>query len=318
MQRSTAELTLFGAAGGLIAGAVVAIWFLFVDAATTEALYTPSLLGATIFREEFQWPTLRLALGYSVLHFGVFLALGVATAWLLRTLRVEPGLLVGAVFGIGVLNAVHYGGLLVTGVDLLTVLPVVHVFGANLAGGMLMMAFLHRVLRAESPLGLAAVARYPLLGQGLATGLLGAGAVALWFFVVDILTGIPFSTPAALGSAVFLGADTPQDVQLNVGLIAAYSVLHLAAFSVVGVGFTWAADRIERAPGLWLLALMALIVLEALFVAVVGIVSEWVLGVLGWVQVGIGNLLAVAAMGTWLWRTRPRLREQLAREPAMV
>lgn len=313
MQRSGFDLVFHGFVGGLIAGAVVALWFLAVDMVTTEAFYTPSLLASTILREEFQWPTLRLVMVYSVLHFGVFASLGVATAWFLSATNVTPGLLVGAIFGVGVLNAVHYGGLLITGVDLLTVLPVVHVVGANLVGGMLMMAYLHHAWHAETRLGLATIAERPLMRDGVITGLLGAGAVALWFFVVDIMATIPFQTPAALGSAVLLGASSPTDVRLNLGVIGAYSFLHLFAFCAVGIAFAWVAERIERAPGFWLLGLMAFIVVEGLFIATAGIVSAWVLGTLGWIQIGVGNLVAVAAMGAWLWQTHPRLRQQLTK-----
>lgn len=311
MRRSAFDFVLHGLVAGIIAGAVVALWFLTTDVVTTEAFHTPSLLASTILREEYQWPTLRLVLVYSVLHFGVFASLGVATAWFLRATAVAPGLLVGAIFGVGVLNAVHYGGLLVTGVDLLTVLPVVHVVGANLVGGMLMMAYLHRASRSESRLGLASLAERPLVRDGVITGLVGAAAVALWFLVVDIMASIPFYTPAALGSAILLGASSPAEVRLNFGVIGAYSFLHLFAFCGVGVAFAWGAERIERAPGFWLLALMAFIVVEGLFVATAGIVSEWVLGTLGWVQIGVGNLVAIAAMGMWLWQTHPRLRQQL-------
>ncbi len=315
MQRSGFDLVLHGIAGGVIAGSVVALWFLIVDVSVTEAFYTPALLASTILREEFQWPTFRLVAVYSVLHFGVFAVLGLGTVWFLRMTRIEPGLMVGAVFGVGVLNAVHYGGLLVTGVDLLTVLPVGHVLGANLVGGMLMMAYLHWAAKAESPLGVGVLAEYPMVRDGLATGVLGAMAVALWFFVVDIMVSVPFFTPAALGSAVMLGASTPDEVQLNLGLIVAYSFLHVVAFGLVGIGFAWVTERIERAPGFWLAVVMGFIVLEALFIATAGSVSEWVLGALGWVQVGIGNLVAVVAMATWLWKTHPKLRERFAGQP---
>lgn len=315
MQRSGIAFVLHGAVGGIVAGVLVAVWFLVYDVATTEAFYTPSLLAATMLGEQFQWPTFRLLSTYTVLHLGVFALLGVGTAWFLRTIGVGPGILVGAVFGVGVLNAVHYGGLMMTGVDLLTVLPVGHVVAANLIGGMLMMAYLHRASRAESRLGLATLADHQLLADGLATGLLGAGAVALWFLVVDMMTSVPFFTPAALGSAILLGATTPAEVQVNIGIIAAYSFLHVLAFAVVGWVLAWVAKRIERAPGFWLLAVMAFIVVEALFVAIAGILGGWVLGSLGWLQIGIGNLIAVGAMGTWLWRTHPQLKERLVQEP---
>ena len=45
------------------------------------------------------------------------------------------GVIVAAIFGLFVLNTVHYAGLLVTGVNLLAVVPVLQVTIANVLGG---------------------------------------------------------------------------------------------------------------------------------------------------------------------------------------
>ena len=39
-----------------------------------------------------------------------------------------------------------------------------------------------------------------ILREGFIAGLIGAGAVALWFLIVDMIAGRPFFTPAMLGS----------------------------------------------------------------------------------------------------------------------
>ena len=135
--------------------------------------------------------------------------------------------------------------------------------------------------------------------------------MALWFLVIDIATASPFFTPAALGSVVFLGAASPADVQVSLGVIAGYTLLHLTAFGAVGVGLTWLTERLERAPGFWLLALLSLIVIEALVLGTLGVLSHWVLGRIGWLAIGVGNVSAVVVMCTWLWRTHPQLRVQL-------
>lgn len=315
MQRP-AHLYLFhGVVGGFIAGGVVALWFLVRDLATTGIFHTPALLASAILNEDFVSSSFRLVVTYTVLHFGVFVVLGLGTGALLGVLRVSPGLLIGVPYGLGVLTSVHYGSAFVTDAEFWTLLPVMHVLGANLLGGMVMMAYLHRALRSDAPLGWAVLQGHPLLIRGIGTGLLGAGAVALWFLIVDVVTSLPFYTPAALGSALFLGATSPQEVQVNAGIVGAYTFAHLGAFAAAGIALVWVAERIERAPGLWLLALMSFIVLEALFVASAGLVSEWVLGLLGWWAVGAGNLVAVATMGWWVWRTHPKLREKLVDQP---
>lgn len=314
MPLAAQRVLIHGAIGGLLAAAVVAAWFFVVDLILNAAFFTPALLATVILRESFTDVSVGLVLFYTVLHFGVFAALGAAAAWFLDATDTEPALLIGAVFGVGVLNGVHYGGLLVTGLDLLTVLPVVHVLGANLLGGLVMMAYVHRAWRSEAPIGWRAVEGHPVIVQGLATGLLGAGAVAFWFLIVDIMTSVPFRTPAALGSAVFLGASSAADVQFNVGIVVAYTFLHVAAFLTVGIAFVWVAERIERTPSLWLLAFMAFVVTEGLFIATVDIFSEWVLGAIGWWAVGVGNLVAVGVMTRWIWVTHPTLQQKLTRQ----
>jgi hypothetical protein len=41
------------------------------------------------------------------------------------------------------------------------------------------------------------------------------------------------------------------------------------------------------------------------------VAAEWILGALGWVSIGVGNLLAAVAMAFVLWRQHPKLREAL-------
>ena len=38
-----------------------------------------------------------------------------------------------------------------------------------------------------------------LLREGFITGIIGAAAVAVWFFIVDLVAGTAFFTPSVLG-----------------------------------------------------------------------------------------------------------------------
>ena len=71
--------------------------------------------------------------------------------------------------------------------------------------------------------------------EGMITGLLGAGAVAAWFLVVDTLAGRPFFTPAMLGSATFHGLRDPALVEVTIQNVAGYTFEHFAVFAVIGV-----------------------------------------------------------------------------------
>jgi hypothetical protein len=92
----------------------------------------------------------------------------------------------------------------------------------------------------------------------------------------------------------------------------------LGTFFLVGVGVAWLVRVLERAPNMWLMGLLVLIMLEALFFGVVGSLGEWVLGAIGLWAVAVGNVLAVLAMGARIWSTRPALRQQLTHLPAQT
>jgi hypothetical protein len=315
MPRSSAGTSFHGALGGLLAGAVVAAWFFAVDAAAGRPFSTPALLAATVLGSPAAVVSFGTVAAYTLVHFGGFALLGVVAARALGRLGLAPTLLLGVLFGVGVLDSVYYGTLLLTDANLLAVLPARHVLLANLAGGMAFTSYLHRVRDREAPFGLGTLRGFPQVRRGIVTGLFGAAAVALWFFVLDVLVGLPFRTPAALGSMLFLGASTPDQTVLSAGMVAAYTAVHIAAFAGFGTALVWAAERLEQAPDLWLLGLLAFIVLDALVLGTLALLSDWVLGALGWVTVAGGNLAALGAMGWWIWRTHPGIRDHLAGEP---
>lgn len=303
MRPTNSDWIAQGIVGGVIAGVTVAAWFLAVDFVVSRPFHTPALLAGTVLGEQFTGPWPRLVTIYTILHFGVFVSLGVAAAWLLKLLDLEPGLLVGALFGVAVLNTVHYAGLLVVRTNLLTIVPVERVFAANVLGGMLMMAYFHRAFRSAAPFGWNVLKTHPVLYDGLVTGLVGAGAVAFWFFMIDTLAGSPFRTPATLGSAILLGARSTADVRLNLGVLAAYSFVHVAAFVLVGLAFVWLVRRGGRAAEFWVRAAVVLVLLEGLFFGTTMILDGWIMTAVGPLAVLVANALAVVTMALWTWRT---------------
>lgn len=317
MDRTTRDALVQGAVGGLLAAVLVAAWFLVLDLATARAFRTPAELASVYLGRDAVSVDPGLVLGYSALHLAVFAALGSGTSWILSVLEFRPNLPLGLVFGVGILTGLYYAGLLITGVDAYEVLPAGHVVGANLAGGVLLMEYLRRARLGERFLGLGRIRAHPFLARSVATGLVGAAAVALWFFVLDLAVREPFFTPAALGSALLLDAG-PEAVEVGFGVVALYSALHVAAFLVAGAAFTWAAEQVERRPALWLLLLLAFIVLEAVFVPAAGLAGGWIMGSLTWWAVGVGNLLAVITMGWWTWRGRPELRRSISGETSLA
>jgi len=143
--------------------------------------------------------------------------------------------------------------------------------------------------------------------EGILSGLLGAAAVAIWFFVFDMARGTPFFTPAALGSVVFYGAEGVGQVRIDVPTVLGYTVLHFAVFGVLGVVVSTALARAGKVPHLLLGGVILFVAMEALFLGALTIVAEFLLGNLAWWTVAIGNLLAVLVMGGFFAVRHPGL-----------
>ena len=150
-----------------------------------------------------------------------------------------------------------------------------------------------------------------ILKEGLIAGLIGAASVALWFLLVDTLASRPFYTPAVLGSAASLGLRDPSLVVINLQSVGAYTVFHLLAFFAVGVVAAVLATEAEHSTHvLWWVAEF-FIVFEFAFYAAVAVVFTPLLAELAWINVAVGNFIAAAGMGWYLWKAHPLIAEGL-------
>jgi len=308
---------IHGVIGGLLAGLVVALWFLVADTLAGHPFRTPALLAGVLLNHEIPQVTARLVVVYTVLHFGVFAVLGVGMSWLSASFAAPPRLLLSLVFGVLLQELTFYIGLLLLHAPRLGVIAWPHVVGANIAAGVVLMGYLHYAERDPRPLRIAVLRDHPVLARGAVNGLIGAAVVAVWFFLLDLANGSPFRTPAALGSALLLGASGPGEISATFGLVAVYTLVHVAAFVVAGIVFVALAEQVERVPAMALLVLLTAILLEGLVLATIGVGAQWVLGTVGWLSVAVANALAVVAMGWQVWRTHPMLQRRLLEHPQL-
>jgi uncharacterized membrane protein YphA (DoxX/SURF4 family) len=153
---------------------------------------------------------------------------------------------------------------------------------------------------------------HPVLQKGVIAGIIGATCVAAWFFVVDLIAGQPLFTPATLGHALLTVLKPTPDWASPTATVIAYTVFHYLAFIGIGIIAAVVAGWAGREPAI----LIGFVILAAAFevgfyglVAVLQLVTP--LGALAWYQVMIGNLIAATAMGFYLWRVHPMLRDQL-------
>lgn len=176
---------------------------------------------------------------------------------------------------------------------------------------------LYCVVWLRSPELIHTVAEYferphAVLRDGVIAGLIGATAVAVWFFIVDVVAGHPLFTPDTLGHALF-SVTGPVAMHERGAFIAAYTVFHYAAFIVAGIIAASVVDMAGEEPSVVLLAVLIFVAFEIGFYAFVAILQHSTpLGALAWYQVLIGNIIAAVAMCWYLWRARPMLKEQFA------
>ncbi len=149
-----------------------------------------------------------------------------------------------------------------------------------------------------------------VLREGVVAGCLGAAVVAVWFLVFDFARGKPLLTPTLLGSAVFYGVKTPIGLDIALGPVLGYTVLHGLAFIAFGIVAASLVAASEHEPALTIAVVILFACFEMFFLAIEGALGQSVVGALVWWAVLVGNLLAAAAM---LWyfllrhRTLPRL-----------
>jgi hypothetical protein len=304
-----------GLLAGILGAAVMALWFLLIDAAQGAPFRTPALLAASLVGiEDFATRPGLIAL-YTLVHFTAFALVGVLATWILARMEVAPGILLGLVLGFILFDLVFYGSVYVTGLDVVEALGWVEVLTGNLLAGVTIMGTLHFTGVTRSVTWWEVLANHEIVREGAVAGLVGAVAVAMWFLVIDTIQGQPLFTPAALGSALFLGATDLAMVEVTFWTIGGYTLFHLVVFAVVGLVAAVIVWEAEQTPPLLLGVMLLFVVFEALFLGLLAIVAEFLLGPLAWWSIAVGNLVAVLAMGYYLWRKHPKLREVMASDP---
>jgi hypothetical protein len=302
-----------GIIAGLIAAAIVAVWFLIYDAARGQPFRTPALLGAAV--QGMRDPgavtvTPGLVAQYTVLHGAIFAMVGVLIAFLIATAQRQPSRLL-----------VMFIALMCFEVAFLAVMtwwahPVVTALGwwailianALAAGGMLVYLFVgYRSLG-----GMLFGPWTRIVREGLAAGFLGAAAVAIWFLLYDTAAGVPLRTPALLGATLFHGLRDPSALVIGWPIVLEYTLVHGAAF----VAFGWMAAALlalaDREPRLLFVFIMLFCCFEVFTFAMISVLAYWLLETIAWWTILAGNLLAsVVMLGCFLRHHRVAWREFL-------
>jgi hypothetical protein len=154
--------------------------------------------------------------------------------------------------------------------------------------------------------------KFQTVREGVITGVIGATAVAVWFFVVDLVSGQLFHTPATLGEAVsaIFGSTEGESAFRHVLM---YTVFHYAAFALMGIVAAWVVRGSHREPTVLIALFILFVAFEVGFYALTYMLSlSPNFGNLAWYQVGAANLVAAALMGGYLLKRHPHAARDLA------
>ncbi len=145
--------------------------------------------------------------------------------------------------------------------------------------------------------------------EGVVAGTLGAIAIALWFFVIDLFQGRPLFTPTALASALLYGeVNTALESSLALRLTIGFTFVHWLIFTALGGFAAWMLGVAERNANLGFGVLLLFAFMEIGFLAVVAVFAQTLFQAISWQLVLVGNLLATAAMGLYFWRRHAHMK----------
>jgi hypothetical protein len=147
--------------------------------------------------------------------------------------------------------------------------------------------------------------------QGIEAGIAGAVTVAVWFFIVDLLSGNPvFYTPNVLGTALFrrgAGLDQPQSLAISLEMVLVYTWIHGLVFCAIGGIAAKLLTLAERDVHAGFGILLLFVIFEFGFIGAALVLAEPILRALAWPSVLIGNLLAAAVMTAYFRRRHATL-----------
>jgi hypothetical protein len=300
-----------GALAGVLAAAVLALWFFGIDLIRGRPFYTPAFMASALLGRATIETSVYLIGAYSVVHFVSFALVGGVVAWLLERSGIRPHLVLGAVLGFLLFDVVFYVGVLRGGANMVNRLGWPQVLAGNVLAGLVLMAYLRVRAEFTTTSWRERFSTQRVLREAVVGGLIGAVTIALWFLVLDLLRGRVFFTPAALGSVLFLGARSAAEVQVTLGTVLGYTIIHGATFLLAGFLAATLLNQAERHPPILLGIVLLFVTFEVLFFGVLLIIAYWLLDMLESWSVLASNFIAAVAMGFYLLRKHPALRAQL-------
>lgn len=140
-------------------------------------------------------------------------------------------------------------------------------------------------------------------------GGIGGSIVALFFLLRDLWHGEALFTPSLVGSALLLGTPAGEVSEVRLDMVAAFTALHFAAFSLLGIAVAFLVRELElHAKHPLIVGALIFALAEAGFFAAAALWMPGVVEVIGAGWIAAANLLAAAGVALFLLSThRPDL-----------
>jgi len=156
--------------------------------------------------------------------------------------------------------------------------------------------------------------RHNVVREGIYAGIIGATAIAVWFAVIDIVSGQPLHTPSILGAGLISVLGKPPMMPDTVAFhVFIYTIFHYVAFAIVGIIVAQIVHQSERTPAILAGFLIAFVAFELGAIGLTTLLTESRLGGMAWYQIFLANLVATSLMFWFMWRRHPSLRSDLDR-----
>jgi hypothetical protein len=149
--------------------------------------------------------------------------------------------------------------------------------------------------------------------EGILAGFLGATAIAVWFLIVDVISGHPLYTPDLLGRGLIsILGKPPAMPDTTVVHVFAYTLFHYVAFALVGVIVAIIVHQSAKTPAILAGFLILFVMFEAGAYGLAGLFTQSSeFGGLAWYQILVANLLAAGLMGWFMWVRHPGLKRDI-------
>jgi hypothetical protein len=147
--------------------------------------------------------------------------------------------------------------------------------------------------------------------EGMIAGVLGALTIALWFLLLDTLSGRPLWTPTVLGTALFRGGaglGAPEALPVSLEMVLMFTWVHGLVFVGLGGIAARLLSHVERHPRSGFGVLLFFVVFQFGFIVAATVGATPVLHALTPWSILVANLLAAATMTACFRRRHPGLR----------